>query len=650
MANLVKLKKPGWQSFGFDGSRIQNLRSRIGRPDYWLIAIIGLLLVLGTVMVYSSSFVTAEYYGQSPSYYLFRHLLWLGVGLVGCVVASLVDYHKLRQFATGLMIVAMGLLFAVLVLPAQFAPARNDAKRWLTPTGSEDFQFQPSEVAKVILILYAAHWLSSKGEKVGNFWVGVIPFAITIGAMIGLVMGEPDLGTSLVIGCIGLAMFFIAGANIMHMLVGFAAAGGAFTLLAFGASYRLSRLKAYTDPFADPTGLGYHTTGNLMALGSGGLFGAGLGNGRQKFLWLPNAYTDSIFAVLGEELGLVGATLVLVLFLGLAWRGAKIARHAPDGFGRLIAAGTTVYVVSQALINIAVISNLIPFTGIPLPLISYGGTSLAVTMTGLGLLLNVSRQQVADPEAVMNEEKRAEERRKREFAREQRMADRERAAAQRKLHEAETAGDSRLSEKERFDLLGAFRRWQDQRDLPKSEKLEPQAFTMQAPEVPLGRIQKVERVIEVEEVEPEISELPSRSLPVGRQSELMQKRRAELQKTMASWREEKTKDAHWKQAQEAARTKLRTSGATPARPAPIVPPQVDIIEAEVIELEETAIVPVQREENLPAVATESYLSFKTGVGPVAKGDGNSGEFKKPQLQKPRRDWAKMYEARRNRRD
>ncbi len=644
MANLAKLKRPAWPGLGIDGSRIESLKSRIGRPDYGLIAIIGLLLVLGTVMVYSSSFVTAEYYGQAPSYYLFRHLLWLSVGLVGCVTASLVDYHKLRNFSTGLMIVAMGLLLAVLVLPTQFAPARNDAKRWLTPTGSDDFQFQPSEIAKVILILYAAHWLSSKGEKVSNFWVGVIPFAITIGAMIALVMGEPDLGTSLVIGCIGLAMFFIAGANVMHMVVGFAAAGGAFTIFAFTASYRLSRLKAYTDPFADPTGLGYHTTGNLMALGSGGLFGAGLGNGKQKFLWLPNAYTDSIFAVLGEELGLIGATLVLGLFLALAWRGAKVASHAPDGFGRLIAAGITVYVVSQALINIAVISNLIPFTGIPLPLISYGGTSLAVTMTGLGLLLNVSRQQVADPQVLVTEELRAEERRKREFAREQRMADRERAAAQRKLHEAETAGENRLSEKERFDLLGAFRRWQDQRDQPKPEKVEKtEAYRMLPPEVPPGKIQKIERVV----VEPEVVEAALRPLPVSRQSELMQKRRAELQKTMSSWKEDKMKDARWRQAQEAARAKLK--------PQPLVTPpapeaEVQIVEAEVIELEETAIMPVQQAQNLPAVATQSYLSFKTGVDRVAKGDSSSGEFKKPQLQKPRRDWAKMYEARRNRRD
>lgn len=609
MANLVKLKRPSLRGLGIDDARIQSIKSRLGKPDFALIAIIGLLLVLGTVMVYSSSFVTAEYNGQSASYYLFRHLLWLGIGLVGCVVATLVDYHRLRNFSTGLMIIAMGLLLAVLVLPPQFAPARNDAKRWLTPTGSEDFQFQPSELAKVILILYAAHWLSSKGEKVSNFYYGVIPFAITIGAMIALVMGEPDLGTSLVIGCIGLAMFFIAGASIMHMIVGFMAAAGAFTVFSLTASYRLSRLKAYSDPFADPTGLGYHTTGNLMALGSGGLFGTGLGAGRQKFLWLPNAYTDSIFAVLGEELGLVGATLVLFLFLALAWRGAKIASHAPDGFGRLIAAGTTIYVVSQALINIAVISNLIPFTGIPLPLISYGGTSLSVTLTGLGLLLNVSRQQVADPQVLVNEELRNEERRKRELLREQRMADRERAAAQRKLYEAEHAEKERLTNKERFDLGGAFRRWQEHRDQPRTE-------VPLKPEVPFAKVQKVEQLIE-----PVVEEKPE----VSRPSEF-QKRRENAQKAMAAWREEDQKAARWKQAQEAARAKLRP------QPKPVVPE--DIVSTP--------------EPDLPAVATQSYLSFKTGIEREMKLGG--GETPKPKLQKPRRDWAKMYEARRNRKD
>lgn len=604
MANLVKLKRPSLQGLGIDDSRIQSLKARIGKPDFALVAIIGTLLVLGTVMVYSASFVTAEYYGQSPSYYLSRHLLWLGIGLVGCTVATLVDYHKLRNFSTAMMIIAMGLLLAVLVLPAQFAPARNDAKRWLTPTGSDEFQFQPSELAKVILILYAAHWLSSKGEKVSNFYYGVIPFAITIGALIGLVMGEPDLGTSLVIGCIGLAMFFIAGANLMHMLVGFIAAGGAFAIFAITASYRLSRLKAFSDPFADPTGLGYHTTGNLMALGSGGLFGTGLGAGRQKFLWLPNAYTDSIFAVLGEELGLVGATLVLLLFLGLAWRGARIASHAPDGFGRLIAAGTTIYVVSQALLNIAVISNLIPFTGIPLPLISYGGTSLSVTMTGLGLLLNVSRQQVADPRLLLTEELRNEERRKRELLREQRMADRERRDAQRKLNEAEHA------ERERLDLGGAIRRWQDNREQPRT------------PEVSAGKVQKVERLFEAELEKPE----PSRA------SDRFQKQRENLQRTVVTWRDQAQESAARRQAAaEAARAKLRLQSKE------VLPDEP--------EAAESVSAP---EPDLPSVATQSYLSFKTGIDREGKSGGP--EYQKPRLQKPRRDWAKMYEARRNRKD
>lgn len=628
MANLVRIKRPSLRGLGLDNAKLHNITGRVGRPDFALIAIIGVLLVLGTVMVYSSSFVTAEYYGQSPSYYLFRHLLWLGVGMVGCVVATLVDYHKLRSYSTYLMIIAMGLLLAVLVLPAQFAPARNDAKRWLTPTGSDDFQFQPSEIAKVILILYAAHWLSSKGEKVSNFYYGVIPFAITIGAMIALVMGEPDLGTSLVIGCIGLAMFFIAGASVMHMIVGLLSAGGAFAVFSVTASYRLSRLKAYTDPFADPTGLGYHTTGNLMALGGGGLFGTGLGAGRQKFLWLPNAYTDSIFAVLGEELGLVGASAVVFLFVALAWRGGKVAAHAPDGFGRLIAAGTTVYVVSQALINIAVISNLVPFTGIPLPLISYGGTSLAVTMTGLGLLLNVSRQQVADPQVLVNEERKAEERLQRELLREQRMADRQRTAAQHKLLEAENVEKERTLNKDRFDLAGAFRHWQESRNQPKADARD----FLPMPEVPLGKIQKVERIIELPVATEEAKEKPIIARPND-----FQKRRENLQKTLDAWREQDQKTAKWKNAQEAARAKLRQPSPKPALPEPEDLPQP-----------QAQIEKVASETDLPPVATESFLNYKPGIEKEMK--LGKADFEKPKLQKPRRDWAKMYEARRNRKD
>jgi cell division protein FtsW len=548
------------EGFGIDQSKIRNLRSKItiAHPDYWLMAIVAMLLVLGTVMVYSSSFVTAEFTSGNPSYYLWRHLLWLGVGLVGAGMMTLIDYHRLRRLSIAAMLIVLGLLLAILVLPSELAPSRFGAKRWITPMGSDsDWQFQPSELAKVVLVLYAAHWLSSKGDKVRNFYYGLVPFALTLGFLIGLVMGQPDLGTSLVIGCIGLSMFFIAGANVVHMLAGLGTAAAAFYVFSTTASYRLDRLKAYTDPFADPTGLTWHTSNNLIALGSGGLFGTGLGASRQKFLWLPNVFTDSIFAVIGEELGLLGAGLVVMLFVALAWRGLRIAAHAPDDFGRLIAAGVTIYIVSQALINIAVICNLVPFTGIPLPLISYGGTSLAVTMTGLGLLLNVSRQQIADPQMVLAEEVRIEEARKRELLREQRQAERERREAHRKLLEAEQA------EHERQELASATKRWYDQR---------------------------------------------------------------ERQRTTEDWQDRaKQAQARRQAASETARARIREKEA-------------DTINNDNNNEEER--------DDLPAVASRSFLSFQSGI----QTDLDGTEDHKPKLRKPRRDWAKVYEARRNQRD
>ncbi len=558
------------EKFGIDGSRIT--RSRQGNnskflnqtegrvqshPDYWLMAIAAMLLVLGTVMVYSASFVTAEFASGNPAYYLWRHLLWLGIGLVGATLATLIDYHRLRQFSVAGMLLVLGLLLAILMLPKELAPSRFGAKRWITPLGADsDWQFQPSELAKVMLVLYAAHWLSSKGDKIRNFYYGLVPFALTIGFLIALVMGQPDLGTSLVIGCIGLGMFFIAGSNVLHMVAGLGTAGAAFYVFSITASYRLDRFKAYNDPFSDPTGLTWHTSGNIIALGSGGLFGTGLGASRQKFLWLPNVFTDSIFAVIGEELGIVGAGLVVLLFVALAWRGMQVAAHAPDGFGRLIAAGVTIYIVSQALINIAVICNLVPFTGIPLPLISYGGTSLAVTMVALGLLLNVSRQQVADPRLLLAEELRAEERRKRELLREQRQADRERREAQRKLVEAERA------ERERQELANATKHWYDQREKQQA-------------------------------------------------SDYWQERAQQAQ-------------ARRKTATDAAHARMRAT-------EPLYQPEHN-----------------ENVKELPPVASHSFLSFQAGRAGEMELDGT--EDHKPNLRKPRRDWAKAYEARHKRKE
>lgn len=424
-----------------------------GRPDYWLLIVVATLVILGTIMVYSASFVTAARTVDNPSYYLWRHLLWVGIGLAGGFTVMQIDYHHWRKFSIVLMMIVLVLLLAVLVLPAQFAPTIAGAKRWLSVSSDSNWLLQPSEVGKLALILYGAHWLSSKGDKVRNFYYGVVPFAITVGSVIALIMGEPDLGTSLIIGIIGLTMFFVAGANIMHMVAGLAAAGGAFYILATTAAYRLNRISAYQDPFSDPTGLGYHTSMALLGLGSGGVFGVGLGVSRQKFLWLPTVFTDSIFAVIGEELGMVGAAFVVILFLAFAWRGFRIALHAPDGFGRLIATGVTVYVVAQAFLNIAVVTNLVPFTGIPLPFISYGGSSLSVTLVALGLLLNVSRQQVADPHLVEIEERRTTERRQRDLLREQRQLEREQRVTAQQLWEQQQATQ------QAEELANAQKRW-----------------------------------------------------------------------------------------------------------------------------------------------------------------------------------------------
>ena len=425
-----------------------------GVADYGLMSVTLILLIIGVVMVYSASFVDASQRYDDPAYFLWRELLWVGLGVAGMLVLSRIDYHRWRSWSIALMVVTLGMLLGVLVLPAPFSVMINGSKRWLHVFLF--FDIQPSEFAKFAIILYGAHWLSSKGEKVRRFTYGLIPFAITVGILIALVMGEPDLGTSVVLGMMGLVMFFVAGANLLHLVGGLSLAGISFYIFVHTAAYRLDRLKAYDNPWSDPLGVTYHTANALIALGSGGLFGRGLGGSIQKYLWLPEVQTDSIFAVLGEELGLVGAVGVLTLFVLLGWRGFRIALHAPDGFGRLVATGITTYIVGQTMLNIAVITNTVPFTGIPMPFISYGGASMIVTLCAVGILLNISRQAVVDPAALEREQKMVDERENREWERQQRL---ERAAdKQRKLAEAQAraareraAARSRIGE-ERAEL------------------------------------------------------------------------------------------------------------------------------------------------------------------------------------------------------
>jgi cell division protein FtsW len=255
---------------------------------------------------------------------------------------------------------------------------------------------QPSELAKLAIILYLADWLGRRGSMVGDFLKGMLPFAIIVGIVATLVEVQPDLGTTAIIIGASACVFFVAGANLLHIaLLAMAGSCTGMVLLAHLSGYQMDRIRAFIDPWSDIQGAGWHTAQGLIALGSGGLFGHGLGNGLQKFYWVPNAHTDAIFAIIGEELGFVGCVGVMLLFGILAWRGFRIAWRAPDPFARLFATGLTCMLTLQALVNVAVVTNSLPYTGVTLPLVSFGGSSTVISLVAIGLLLNISRAAAA---------------------------------------------------------------------------------------------------------------------------------------------------------------------------------------------------------------------------------------------------------------
>ncbi|MDQ3327125.1 MAG: putative lipid II flippase FtsW [Chloroflexota bacterium] len=362
--------------------------AKAGPMDGWVLAPVVALLMLGVVMIYSVTSAEAFLAHDSASHFLVRHVQWLLLGCIALVICSRVDYHRWRRLSVPVMILAVTVLAVVVFAPHSVSPEINGARRWIR-IGS--LQGQPSEFAKLAFVIYAADWLSQKGEKVRNLWYGLIPFGIILGLLIGLIMLEPDMGTSLVFVATGGTMFFVAGAHLLQLAGAALLATGAFTALIFSASYRLDRLTTFLDPWSDPLTNGYQPIQSLLALGSGGLGGRGLGVSRQKFGWLPEARTDGIMAIVGEELGFFGGAVVLGLVVVLAVRGFSIALRCRDPFGALLASGVTAWIVFQALLNIAVISLTVPFTGIPMPFISLGGSSLVVLLAAVGILLNVSR-------------------------------------------------------------------------------------------------------------------------------------------------------------------------------------------------------------------------------------------------------------------
>ncbi len=370
------------------------MMERTNKPDYVLLATVGALVSIGLVMVYSASFVEAFTLYENQYYYLFRQIVGVTIGTGGLLVAQRLHYSFWRTYSVQMIAIVLVLLFLVLVLPASMTQV-NGSRSWLRIGQGGVFgliSVQPTEIAKLAIIVYFADWLSRRSEKLGNVSYGLIPFAVMLGLVCGLVMLEPDLGTTVVLIMIAGVVYFAAGANVWHVLGAAGLGGVAFWLLINVMGFRDNlRIKAFLDPWAYYSGPGFQPIHALYALGSGGVFGAGLGQGRQKFQWLPQAHTDAIFAIVGEELGLIGTVAVVAAFAMIAYRGYKIAGRAPSPFAALVAVGITTWICFQALINIAVTTSLLPFTGITLPFLSYGSSSLIACMIAVGILLNISR-------------------------------------------------------------------------------------------------------------------------------------------------------------------------------------------------------------------------------------------------------------------
>ncbi len=357
------------------------------QPDYILIAIIYVLISLGIIMVFSSSYVMAyKWYGDS-FYFFTRQAFSALIATIIFLVAMKIDYQYWRKFATPILLISLFLLI-ILYIPGVARYIRG-ARRWLY---LGPFPFQPSELAKVALILYIADCLTRKTDKdIGTFVRGILPVFLVTAFIFILIFAQPDFSTGIVVlGC-SFIMLFIGGSRITQLftLITFLTPPGIIMVL--GKEYRRVRLLSFLNPWEDPLKSGFHIIQSLIALGSGGVAGVGIAQSRQKFFYLPDQHTDFIFSIIGEELGFLGASIVILLFLVFLWRGFMIAWRAKDTFGALLAAGITSLIVFQALVNISVVTKVFPTTGITLPFISYGGSSLIVNMFCCGILLNISK-------------------------------------------------------------------------------------------------------------------------------------------------------------------------------------------------------------------------------------------------------------------
>lgn len=361
--------------------------------DLPFLLLVLILLVFGLIMMFSASYANAYYYKDNSFHYISRQLIFAVLGVAAMTFFTMVDYHRWRKYAW----LAYGVSILLLLFVFTQAPI-NDARRWIFIGGTT---FQPTEIAKFSMILLFSHLIDINKDKMNTFRYGILPFGIILVILAGLIIPEPHLSATVLIFLIAAVMLFVGGLGLKWYAIAAAGAGALATVAMMIPKIQeraMYRINVWKDPFLDPQGAGFQTIQSLYAIGSGGLLGAGVGNSKQKYLFLPEPQNDFVFAIVCEELGFIGAVLVILLFVLLIWRGFAIALKSRDTFGTMLATGLTAQVGLQAVLNVAVVTNTIPNTGISLPFFSYGGTSLLMLLAQMGIILSVSKHSAIEKE------------------------------------------------------------------------------------------------------------------------------------------------------------------------------------------------------------------------------------------------------------
>jgi len=372
---------------------IANTKIRSLEPANIIIYLVTTLLVIGTIMIYSATSARAVGSLNPINLTFLKHILWVVFAIIGMLTMMKLDYYYIQKYSKLILVIALALLIIVLI--PGIGTTTNGASRWIR-IGSY-FGFQPSEFAKLAMIIFMSSYIATKQEKMANFTKGFLIPVVLIGLVSLLILKEPDLGTAIFVSLISFILIIVGGTRIVYVVFTLmAAAPHIYSIIYKIQAYQKARLLAFLDPWKDPEGIGYQIIQSWIALGSGGLTGLGLGESRQKLFFLPESSSDFIFSIIGEELGFIGTTGIIIIFVLLAWQGMRVCRSAPDMLGFSLALGITLSITLQSAINIAVATGAMPTTGLPLPFISAGGSSLLLSSIGIGILLNIAKKSKTD--------------------------------------------------------------------------------------------------------------------------------------------------------------------------------------------------------------------------------------------------------------